>query len=130
VIEKHLTFSRKMYGSDAANSCEPEQFAELVAGIREISLMMQHFVDKDDTSELAEMKKVFEKSVVSTNPIPRGALIEADMVAIKKPGTGIPPSRIATVIGSRAARDIPADSVITEEDISLPRPAADGDSAD
>jgi N,N'-diacetyllegionaminate synthase len=64
------------------------------------------------------MKKVFEKSVVSTAKIERGTVIEPHMVAIKKPGTGIPPSQIGRVVGSIAAIDIQADSVIQEEHLS------------
>ena len=118
VVEKHLTFSKKMYGSDAANSAEPGQFMALVAGIREISQMLNNPVDKDDISAYEGMKKVFEKSVVSTSKIERGTVIEPHMVAIKKPGTGIPPSQIGRVVGSIAATDIQADSVIQEEHIS------------
>ena len=65
VVEKHLTFNRRMYGSDAANSAEPEQFAELVTGIRAISRMLSHPVDKDDVADRREMKDIFEKSIVS-----------------------------------------------------------------
>jgi len=122
VIEKHLTFSKKMYGSDAANSSEPDQFRGLVSGIREISRMVNHPLDKDDISDFAEMKRVFEKSVVSTTDIERGIRIEAHMVAIKKPGTGISPSKISSVVGSVAARHIPADSVIMEDYIINPQP--------
>ena len=118
VVEKHLTFSKKMDGSDAANSAEPGQFMALVAGIREISQMLNNPVDKDDISAYEGMKKVFEKSVVSTSKIERGTVIEPHMVAIKKPGTGIPPSQIGRVVGSIAATDIQADSVIQEEHIS------------
>ena len=33
-IEKHLTFSKKMYGSDAKNSMEPNEFSFLVKNIK------------------------------------------------------------------------------------------------
>jgi N-acetylneuraminate synthase len=118
VLEKHLTFSRKMYGSDAAHSAEPEQFAELVKGVRAISVMLAHPVDKDDVTTYRSMKDIFEKSVVSVVDIPAGGVIRADMLGIKKPGTGIPAARIDSVIGRRAARLIRADSVLSESDIT------------
>lgn len=118
VIEKHLTFSRKMYGSDAANAAEPAQFKDMVSGIRAISAMHSHPVDKDDLSPFREMKKIFEKSVVSTVDILQGTMITADMLAVKKPGNGIPPSKIGQIIGKRATRLIPANHVLASEDFS------------
>ena len=66
VIEKHLTFSRRMYGSDARRSLEPDEFADLVNGIRAVETILTSPVDKDAKAlELGEMKAIFEKSVVS-----------------------------------------------------------------
>ena len=117
VIEKHLTFSRAMYGSDARHSAEPAQFADLVRGIRAIARMRAHPVDKNDLAPYRDMKAIFEKSVVSVADIPAGTVIAADMVAVKKPGTGIPAARLAEVIGRRAARAIAADRLLAEADI-------------
>lgn len=116
-VEKHLTFSRKMYGSDALHSAEPPQFADLVRGIRAISAMLANPVDKDRLDDLRLMKEIFEKSVVSTVDIPEGAVITAEMVAVKKPGTGIPAARLGEVIGSRASRPIPRDRLLREEEL-------------
>jgi N-acetylneuraminate synthase len=117
-IEKHLTFSRRMYGSDAAHSAEPAQFAELVRGLRAISTMLAHPIDKDRLGDdLAAMKEIFEKSVVSVTDIAAGAIVTAADVAVKKPGTGIPAARLAEVIGSRAARPIPRDRLLTDADL-------------
>jgi N-acetylneuraminate synthase len=118
VIEKHLTFSRLMYGSDARHSLEPDEFADLVRGIRAIQTMVSAKVDKDATAaRLREMKKIFEKSVVSAVDIPAGATITGEMVAVKKPGFGIPASRLHQVIGRCAARNIPRDTLLREEDL-------------
>ena len=40
VIEKHFTLSQKMYGSDAMNSIEPDEFKRLVDEIRMIEIAM------------------------------------------------------------------------------------------
>lgn len=117
VVEKHLTFSRAMYGSDAKHSAEPAQFSALVSGIREISTMLANPVDKNDLNAFREMKEIFEKSVVSTCNILAGSVITADMLGIKKPGSGIPAARIAEVVGSTAKVDILSDSLIRETDL-------------
>jgi N-acetylneuraminate synthase len=118
VIEKHFTFSRLMYGSDARHSLEPGEFAELVRGIRAVATLVTARVDKDAAAErLREMKRIFEKSVVSLVAIPAGATIAASMVGVKKPGTGIPARRLPEVIGRRTARAVAADVVLQEEDL-------------
>lgn len=116
-VEKHLTFSRRMYGSDAAHSAEPAQFTDLVKGIRAIAAMLAQPVDKDDIADRQDMKEIFEKSVVSVAPIAKDTVITANMVAVKKPGTGIPAARLSEVIGRRARRGIDADAVLRDEDV-------------
>lgn len=116
-VEKHLTFSKAMYGSDARHSAEPAQFRELVRGIRAISTMLAHPVDKGDASAFADMKHIFEKSVVAACDIAAGDVIERGMLAVKKPGTGIPARDIGRVVGARARRDLAADSLLADDDL-------------
>jgi N-acetylneuraminate synthase len=115
VVEKHFTLSKEAYGPDAALALEPDELEDLVEGIREIETMLANPVDKDDLEPFAEMKRVFEKSVVTLTEIPAGATIERTMVAAKKPGTGIPAALIDSVVGRTARAPIPADTVVTEE---------------
>jgi len=119
ILEKHFTLSKRMYGSDARHSAEPDQFAELVSQVREIESIMSHPVDKSDDSQFAEFKEIFQKSVVSQLDIPEGAIITKEMIAIRKPGTGLAPKRLGDVIGSRALRSLSANTVITESDVSF-----------
>ena len=117
-MEKHFTLSKEMYGPDAALALEPAELDELVDGIREISEILASPVDKDaQAAALGEMKAIFEKSAVATREIPAGAVIERDMLAAKKPGTGIPAQRIDELVGMRARRDIAADTVLTDDDV-------------
>ncbi len=117
VIEKHFTFSRLMYGSDARHSLEPAEFAGLVEGIRAIEVMLAHPVDKSSAERFRGMKEIFEKSLVSLVEIPAGAVLTPEMIGIKKPGTGIPAARYTEVLGRRAARTIPAGRVLMDEDL-------------
>jgi N,N'-diacetyllegionaminate synthase len=115
VVEKHFTLSKELYGPDAALALEPYALEELCDGVREIETMLDSPVDKDDVEPFAEMKEVFEKSVVTTRPIPAGVVIEREMLAAKKPGTGIPAWMLPEVIGRKALVDIAADTVLTED---------------
>lgn len=114
-VEKHFTLSRELYGADARFGLEPDELEDLVEGVREIEAMLAHPVDKDDLEPFEEMKRVFEKSVVTVADVPAGTTIERAMLAAKKPGTGIPAARLDDVVGRTAARDLPADTVVTED---------------
>lgn len=115
VIEKHITFSRRMYGSDACFSLEPAELVDLVQGIRAIEAALAARVDKDDTSRLGDMKAAFEKSLVALVDIPAGAAIGREMIGFKKPGTGISPGGLDQVLGKRATLPIRAGTIFAHE---------------
>lgn len=117
VIEKHFTLSRQMYGSDARHSVEPPELADLVRGIRAIETIVANPVNKADVGRFGIMKETFEKSVVALVDIPAGATITAEMIGIRKPGTGIPAGRYEHVLGRKAARDIRGGHVLVTDDI-------------
>jgi len=109
VIEKHLTFSKKMYGSDAKHSMEPPEFKNLVLSLRDAWAMSSSIVDKDDVADYREMKKIFEKSIVSSRPIKSGKIISMDDLSFKKPGDGIPAGRYKDLIGKKINQDLGCD---------------------
>lgn len=116
VIEKHFTFSRKMYGSDAVHSLEPDEMIDLVQGVRAIEAMLASQVDKDHIQPYTEMKRIFEKSLVAEVDIPSGSLIQRSMIGIKKPGIGISAARLEEFVGRKATRSIPAGTLLAESD--------------
>lgn len=118
VIEKHFTFSRLMYGSDAQHSMEPDDFKALAKGLRDIRAMLAHPVDKNDLTPYGEMKRIFEKSVVAARPLAAGTVLAEADLAFKKPGDGIPAARRHDLVGRRVIRDLAADHKLTWEDLT------------
>jgi N-acetylneuraminate synthase len=118
VIEKHFTFSRLMYGSDAANSMEPEDFRRLSAGLREIWTMLAHPVDKDDIGPYADMKRIFEKSIVAARPLAEGTVLSRDDLAFKKPGDGISAGAWQGIVGKRLRRAVPIEHKFSPTDFA------------
>ena len=117
VIEKHFALSRRMYGSDASHSLEPGEFAEMVQGIRAVETILASPVDKSETGRFAEMREIFQKSVVAIVDIPAGAVIGREMLGIKKPGTGLPAARIDELLGKRTTRAVERDQLLQDDDI-------------
>jgi len=118
VIEKHFTFSRLMYGSDARHSMEPGEFKAMAQALREVWTMMENPVNKADIAPYADMKRIFEKSVVTARAIASGEKITAEMLAFKKPGDGVPAREYGRLIGHYAKRALPADHKISEDDLN------------
>jgi N-acetylneuraminate synthase len=117
VIEKHFTFSRLMYGSDAKHSMEPEDFSVFCRSLREVWAMTSHPVDKNDVSSYREMKRIFEKSVVTAKSLSAGTVLRAEMLAFKKPGDGIPAAEYRSLLGRKLRVDLPANRQIATKDL-------------
>ncbi len=113
IIEKHFTLSKKMYGSDAKNSMEPDELELFVKNIREVDEARSNILNKDSkNSQLSEMKNIFEKSVVSLNDLKSGHKLTINDICFKKPGIGINASNYKKVIGMRIINDISSDQRI------------------
>jgi N,N'-diacetyllegionaminate synthase len=123
MLEVHVALSREMFGPDVIASVTTAELRQLVDGIRFIERMKAHPVDKNASAgETAPLRKLFTRSLVASTNLPAGTVIAREHVAIKKPGTGLPPDRLEEVIGRRLARAVAADQVLAAEDIEgLPR---------
>jgi N,N'-diacetyllegionaminate synthase len=117
VIEKHLTLSNLMYGSDAQNSLEPGPFGLFVKNIREAEVIMNSPIDKDaEVETLGHMKNVFEKSIVYKRDIQKFKIISLEDLAFKKPGNGVPASLYKDFIGKTITRDVKENQKLSETD--------------
>ncbi|MDQ2805826.1 MAG: N-acetylneuraminate synthase family protein [Chloroflexota bacterium] len=118
VLEVHVTLSRAMFGPDVPASVTPDELGQLVTGIRAIEQMVAHPVDKDaQAADLAPLRRLFTKSVVTRTALAAGTVLQADHLAAKKPGTGIPAARLPDLIGRGLRRAVAADTLLVEEDL-------------
>jgi N,N'-diacetyllegionaminate synthase len=118
MLELHVTLSREMFGPDVIASVTTAELRQLVDGIRFIERMRQHPIDKDASARDTEpLRRLFTRSLVAARALPAGAVLAAGDLAIKKPGTGLPPSRFDDVVGRRLARAVAEDQVLTTEDL-------------
>ena len=116
VVEKHFTFSKLMYGSDAQHSMEPKEFSKLVDDIRGIERIMKSPVNKDNIHSYENMKNIFEKSLVASRSLTRGETLLTTDIDIKKPGTGIPAADFDRYVGRILANTVEEDQLFSESD--------------
>jgi len=118
VIEVHVTLSREMFGPDVKASVTTGELAALAEGVRWIERMKAAPVDKDrEAIGMEPLRRIFTKSLVAARPIPEGTVLDREMLAVKKPGTGIPPSKIEAVLGRRTRKTLGRDDQILEGDL-------------
>lgn len=114
VVEKHVTLDRRLPGPDHQASLEPQELAALVRGARIVESALGHGRKEPSPSEVGTAA-VARKSLVAARDIPQGSRLTKEHVAIKRPGTGLPPAMLDDVVGRVAAADIPADTVLLLE---------------
>ena len=116
LIEKHFTLNKFMNGPDSEVSLNPSDMETLVNGIK--------IIDAAKGSGLKEVQKQEEKvrewahhSVVSIGDIQKGEVFSRKNINVKRPGTGIPASKLESLFGKTALKLIPKDSILSWSDI-------------
>lgn len=112
VIEKHFTLDRGLPGPDHSFAIEPDQLRELVSLAREIESALGDGVKRRSTYEDGEMYTKARRSIHARVDIPEGTTLTREMLITKRPGYGIKPKFVGTIVGKVAKRDIKADEWI------------------
>ena len=118
ILELHVALSREMFGPDVVASVTTGELRQLVEGVRFIERMRANPVDKEASARDAEpLRRLFTRSVVARRALPAGTVLAAADLAIKKPGTGLPPERLADLIGRTLRRPVEADQLLATDDV-------------
>jgi N,N'-diacetyllegionaminate synthase len=118
IIEKHVILDKRQPGPDQSVSIDFRDLAALVDGVRRIEAAL------GDRKAIHERERPIRtwafRSIVSTRPILKGDIITQDMIWSKRPGTGIPAHLMDTVIGCTAITEIPANTMISWDQLRRP----------
>ena len=104
IIEKHFILDKKMGGPDAAFSFSPKEFNSMVMAIRETEKAMGT-VDYN-LSVRSKKSREFARSLFVTEDIKTGERFSEKNIRSIRPGFGLHPKYIKTVLGERARIDI------------------------
>lgn len=116
IIEKHFTLDRTLPGPDHKASVEPEELRQMVNGIRAVEQAMGSAEKKRQPAE-QDTAAVARRSVVAARDLKVGDVLTKDMLAIKRPGTGIPPKEIDRTVGRVMAKDVKAGTPLVPDDL-------------
>jgi N-acetylneuraminate synthase len=105
VIEKHFTLRRADGGVDSAFSMEPEEMASLVVETERAwqALGRVHY----GPTEQEKQSLVFRRSLYVTEDLQPGDLLTRGNVRAVRPGHGLAPKYLETVLGMRVAQVVP-----------------------
>lgn len=117
IVERHFTDTMSRVGPDIVCSMDEERCRELIEASR--VLHMELGGTKGPVKEEQVTMDFAFATVVSIQPIKAGEAFTAKNLWVKRPGTGaIAAERYEDLIGKTAKRDIPADTHLSDSDIS------------
>jgi len=116
IVEKHVTLSRRAGGVDAAFSLEPAELRQLVQAVRVAESAVGAPQFESGGRQLAN--RVFRRSLFVVADVARGERFTRDNVRAIRPGYGLPPRLLGTVLGRRARRAISRGTPLGQEHLA------------
>ena len=110
LIEKHFTLDRNDDGPDHALSSDPDGLAILAEAMQSAWKSIGSSCKKP--VEEPEFITQIRRSLNARVSISAGSIITSDMLAIRRPGTGIDPMDVSLVLGRKSKHDIEVGSPI------------------
>ena len=114
LIEKHFTLDRNLPGVDQSISMEPDGLRQLKSELLNVAKILGEGKKEIQESEIP-VRQSARRSLVARVDIPAGTPLEPAMLACKRPGTGIPPGELGSVLGKSSKIAISAEQVLTWE---------------
>ncbi|WP_447044908.1 pseudaminic acid synthase [Vreelandella sp. H-I2] len=116
IIEKHFTLDRKGGGPDDTFSLEP---AELAALCRDTKTAWQALGTVDYGRKSSEQGNAqFRRSLYFVKALKAGDIITEDAVRSVRPGYGLPPKYLNSLIGKKVAYDVELNTPVKASSIS------------
>ncbi|MCF7844231.1 MAG: N-acetylneuraminate synthase [Kiritimatiellales bacterium] len=114
IIEKHFTINKNDPGPDHAASLEPDELKDMVQSIRIIEQALGTNEKQCQPCEI-NTRDTARRSIILTKSVKKDEKLTQDMLAIKRPGTGLAPKFLVETIGKRVSKDLSAGTVLTQE---------------
>jgi pseudaminic acid synthase len=114
IIEKHFTKSRAVAGPDSAFSMEPAEFKAMVQDVRTAEKALGQI--SYELTHKEESSRAFRRSIFVTKDIAAGAAITSENIRIIRPGYGLAPKHLESVLGRKATKALKRGEPLQWED--------------
>lgn len=116
-LEKRLILSRSDFAFHAHESLEPDELRDWVGKIRHVERALGNAIIKPSDNDHAGSLKYY-RSVCTLKDIQPGEVFSPENLGAKRPGTGLPTSRLESIWGKSSKTFIAADTVLSEENVA------------
>ena len=116
VVEKHFTLDRNLPGPDHRASAEPDELRRLITGIRTVEAALGTGRKAPVAAEL-DTAKAARRSLVAAADLPAGTVLTDELIAIRRPGTGLPPAMKPWLISRTLRVSLAAGALLRLEDV-------------
>jgi N,N'-diacetyllegionaminate synthase len=119
VIEKHFTLDRSLPGPDHAASLEPIELNNMVSAIRNIEQAISGDGKKYPSESETKNKVIARKSLHYKEDFKSGHVISIEDLISLRPGSGISPMKISSVIGKTLRFDVKKQAIVSFDDFKV-----------
>jgi sialic acid synthase SpsE len=117
IYEKHLTLDKTMAGPDHSASATPMELTKLVSTLRHAELLLGTGVKAPHAVEL-DCMSVARKSIVTAKALPAGHVLTVDDLVFKRPGTGLAPRFLGSLLERPLRHALPEDHLMAWDDLA------------
>ena len=119
ILEKHFTYSRAAQGPDHSASLEPR---DMKTYCQNAAVGRQTVLERKPSKQVLpieqDVRRVSRQSIVATRPLVAGTTLSRADLTIKRPGTGIAPFELASILGRVLTRGVEADMPLQLQDLT------------
>ncbi len=115
IIEKHFTLDRSGGGPDDSFSLEPLELVQLCTGAKTAWESLGQVDYGLKSSETGNVK--FRRSIYFVKSLEQGQVISEDSVRSVRPGFGLAPKYLKSIIGKPVTRDVVLNSPVRVDDV-------------
>lgn len=117
IFEKHFTLSHDLPGPDHWFSSNPTELASWVKSIRAAHAMLGTGIVAPSKKEV-EMRELARRSVVALEDIAVGMILDERAIGLRRPGNGISPELLPSILGRISKNAIKRGSKIVWSDLA------------
>ena len=110
VIEKHFILDKSIGGPDASFSLDVDEFTQMVKSVRELLGNVSYSLTKKQ-----QQGRKFSRSLYVVKDVKKGDILNSENVRSIRPGYGLHPKFIKTLLGKRFKLDIKAGERLSSE---------------
>lgn len=115
VLEKRLILSRQDMAFHADESLEPNELRHWVGRIRHVERALGKSAIVPSEVDRAHAREYY-RSICTLRPVLAGEMFSHANLGAKRPGTGMPPSKLGEIWGRQATRDLAENTLLCEGD--------------